>query len=54
MANLSDQFGGDLDAILRKARRSGHMQRTRTMLLAAGLCSVGLVAVAGTLLSSLI
>ncbi len=54
MANLSDQFGGDLEALLRKARRGGHVRRTRTMLLAAGLCSVGLVAVAGTMLSSLI
>lgn len=55
MANIhSDGFIGDLNSIRRRVRRSAHAQRARLMLLAAGLCAFGLVAVAATLLTSVI
>mgnify|MGYP001221507012 CR=1 FL=1 len=54
MANLSEPFGTDLAGIRQAVRRSAHAQRARSMLLAAGLSALGLVAIAGTLLANVI
>lgn len=55
MANLDlDHKGLDMEAMRRRVRRSAHAQRAQAMLLAAGLSTLGLVAVAATLLTNLI
>lgn len=54
MANLDSHHLADMNSIRRAARRSAHAQQARTMLVAAGLCAFGLVAVAATLLTNLI
>lgn len=53
MANLEfDRTLSDVDAARRAARHSLHVHRAQTMLIAAGLASMGVVAVAGALLAS--
>ena len=55
MSNLfSEEFGTDIAAIRRRVRRSAHAHNARVMMVAAGLCAFGLVAVAATLLTSVI
>lgn len=52
MANL--EFNGispDTESVRRRARHSAHVQRAQVMLLAACLSTLGIVAVAGTLLT---
>lgn len=51
MADLD--FHTDLDSVRRKARRVDHVQRAQLMLLAAGLATMGILLVAGALLTNL-
>jgi len=46
------QYSGDINNVRKLARRSAHAQRARLMLVAAGLTTLGLLTVAGTLLAS--
>ncbi len=50
MANLDLNEHFDLDSVRRMARRSAHAQRARLMLAAAGLATLGILSVAGTML----
>ena len=54
MSNYSEEFGTDISSIRQRVRRSARAQQARVMLVAAGLCAFGLVAVAATLLTNLI
>lgn len=45
-------MGLDLEAVRQRARLDGHVQRVQTMLIAAGLAALAMVAVAGVLLAS--
>jgi hypothetical protein len=45
-------MGLDLEAVRQRARLDGHVQRAQTMLIAAGLSALAMVAVAGVLLAS--
>jgi hypothetical protein len=55
MAHLDfDNGGRDLDSVRRMVRRSAHAQRAQAMLMAAGLAALGVVAVAGAMLSNLV
>ncbi|QQR38278.1 hypothetical protein [Devosia rhizoryzae] len=52
MANLEfDGISADIESVRRRARHSTHVQRAQVMLLAACLSTLGVVAVAGTLLT---
>lgn len=51
MSDLND-FPTDIGLVRQMARRSAHAQRARLMLLAAGLTTLGILSVAGTLLAS--
>lgn len=54
MANLDfDGVSTNLDGVRRRARYSRHVQRAQVMLLAACLSTLGVVAVAGTLLTQM-
>jgi hypothetical protein len=44
----------DLKTMRRQARAAGHVQRAQLMLLAAGLAAFGIVAVAGTMMTTLL
>ena len=53
MANIDIRdMGLDLEAVRQRARLDGHVQRAQTMLIAAGLSALAMVAVAGVLLAS--
>lgn len=52
MANLDTHDSG-LKLVRRRARQSIHVQRAHTMLLAAGLASFGIVAVAAAMMTTL-
>ena len=55
MANFDMDLAAQSMRIVRKdAKRSAHVQRAQQMLVAAGLCAMLMVAVAGTLLSQAI
>lgn len=55
MANIDFRdIEQDVELLRRRARVGGHVQRAQTMLIAAGLSALGVVAVAGVLLSSMI
>jgi hypothetical protein len=52
MANLDlNDMHTDMDTIRRMARRSAHAQRARIMLAAAGLASLGILSIAGAMLT---
>lgn len=54
MTNLDfDSAAVDIETVQRRARLSAHIQRAQTMLIAACLATLGVVAVAGTLLANL-
>lgn len=53
MAHLDlDDLHTDIDAIRRSARRGANVQRIRVMLAAAGLAGLGILSIAGALLTS--
>ena len=55
MANLDlDGIDADIITVRRMARRSAHVQRAQVMLLAACLTTLGVVAVAGAMLTTLL
>lgn len=54
MTNLDfDSAAVDIETVQRRARLSAHIQRAQTMLIAACLATLGIVAVTGTLLANL-
>jgi hypothetical protein len=53
MANIDLNNHSDMAAIRRVVRRSDHAHRARIMLAAAGLATMGIVSVAGTLLTKI-
>lgn len=55
MANIDFRdIGNDIDAMRRRARHAGHVRRAQAMLVAAGLATCGVVAVAAVLLTNVI
>jgi hypothetical protein len=45
---------GELQDVRRMARQAGHVQRAQGMLLAAGIAAFGIVAVAATVMTTLL
>lgn len=54
MANLDTHDTTGLAAAHRRARRAGHIHHAQLMLLAAGLAAMGIVAVAATMMATLL
>lgn len=55
MANLDTQhLDHNLDVARRQARQSGYLQRAQLMLVAAGIAAFGIVAVAATMMTTLL
>lgn len=55
MANLDTQsLPEDISALRSQVRRSAHVQHAKRMMLAAGLCAFGMVAVAAALLTRIV
>ncbi|WP_156460485.1 hypothetical protein [Devosia sp. Root635] len=55
MANIdSDEAESVLMAARRQARASGYVQRAQVMLMAAGIAAFGIVAVAATMMTTLL